>query len=113
MTPAKSVSAVLTVLALAGCAAGAPAATPAHSAPPPAIMTDLQACQRLLADMNRNGGTPDRPTLDYIATHVSDARLSRDALSSEQVVGQSVAGILLGALAYDCRHTGVQIPLAG
>jgi hypothetical protein len=94
-------------LALVGCGGSHPAATTYHAA----RLTTLQACQRLRADILRNGGTPDNPALRYVASHVTDARLAHDARAVADTPASNLArGILVGALAYDCRKVSVQIP---
>ena len=45
----------------------------------PAARRTLPACQQLRADMVRNGGTPDLPTLKYVAAHVTSPKVIKDA----------------------------------
>jgi hypothetical protein len=94
---------------LAAC--GASSAAPAPKRTAPVILSALQVCQRLLADLRRDGGTPDKPTLGYLADHVQNVQLIEDLQAAVPDVSNTVMeGFDLAKLGYDCRKQGVQIP---
>jgi hypothetical protein len=102
-----------TVTALiAGCG-GAPQAVahPHASARVPVSLTELQACERLLGDVRRNGGIPDVPALRQIADHVTAPRLAADARTAVRDIDHTgIAPVAFTLLRADCAQVGVQIP---
>jgi len=106
------VSAVATAVMAAGCGGGP--ALPAHhqiTASASATLTGLQACERLLADVTRNGGIPDIPALRNIADHVTAPRLAADARTAVRDIGHTgIAPVALTLLRADCAEAGVKIP---
>ncbi len=106
------VTGIATALMAAGCG-GAPAAR-AHqhlSASAPVKLSRLQACGRLLADVTRNHGIPDIPTLRHIADHVTVPRLAADARTAVRDIGHTgIAPVALMLLRADCAQAGVTIP---
>jgi hypothetical protein len=105
------VTAVAAALMVAGC--GGAAARQAHNhtiASASANLTGLQACERLLADVTRNGGIPDIPALRNIADHVTAPRLAADARTAVRDIGHTgIAPVALALLRADCAHAGVKI----
>ncbi len=106
------VTAVAMALTAAGCG-GAPA-LPAHhhiTASAPVKLTAPQACERLLADVTRNGGVPDIRALRDIADHVTAPRLAGDARTAVRDIGHTgIAAVALTLLRDDCAQAGVKIP---
>jgi hypothetical protein len=103
----------LAVAAIAGCGGSSPSTQPT-----PAALTTLQACQRLRADMVRNGGTPDQPTLQRIVARVTSPKVIKDTqLAISNIKQDQQNGDALGftpgldLLTYDCRQVGVQLPV--
>ena len=102
-----------TVLA-AGCSSGSAPQARAHPvASTLAHLNRLQACQRLQADITRNGGTADVPALRYIADRVTMipdlARDARDAV--KDITHTGIAPVPLALLKDDCAKAGVDIPV--
>jgi hypothetical protein len=97
----------------AGCGTAAPQARAHPAAPALTPLTRLQACQRLQADITRNGGTADVPALRYIADRVTTipdlARDARDAV--KDIAHTGIAPIPLALLKDDCARVGVHIPV--
>lgn len=112
MTGTKRTAAAAAGLALAAAlAAGCGSSHAATPKPAPRHLSTLQACQRLRADVLRNGGTLDQPTASYVRAHAR-GRLAAD-LAAADVSGANRDGdawTYLSLLAYDCRATGVTIP---
>ncbi len=107
------VTAVAMALTAAGCG-GAPA-LPAHhhhiTPAAPVKLTALQACERLLADVTRNGGVPGIRALRDIADHVTAPRLAGDARTAVRDIGHTgIAPVALTLLRDDCAQAGVKIP---
>ena len=68
-------------------------------------------CERLLADVTRNRGIPDIPTLRHIADHVTVPRLAADARTAVRDIGHTgIAPAALMLLRADCAQAGVKIP---
>jgi hypothetical protein len=75
-------------------------------------LTRPQACQRLLADITRNGGSLDLPAIADVADHAADPRLAADARTVYRDLAHnhvSPLGLLL--LQDDCAKAGVRLPL--
>jgi hypothetical protein len=106
------VTAVAAALMVAGCGgAPAPQAHNHMTASASVQLTGLQACERLLADVTRNGGIPDIPALRNIADHVTAPRLAADARTAVRDIGHTgIAPVALTLLRADCAQAGVQIP---
>jgi hypothetical protein len=105
------VIAVAAALMVAGCGAPAPQAHNHVTASAPVRLTGLQACERLLADVTRNGGIPDIPALRHIADHVTAPRLAADARPAARDIGHTgVAPVAFTLLRADCAQAGVKIP---
>jgi hypothetical protein len=96
----------------AGCGHGPAPLRPRHaSAPVFARLSGHQSCLRLLADMARNRGPADLPTLTYVAGHSSAPRMAAHARTAVQDLAHTgVATIALALLRDDCARAGVQIP---
>ena len=105
-------TAVATAITI-GCGGPAPGTHKHSGSPPAATLTGLQACQRLLSDVTRNGGVPDIPTLRVIADHVTTPRLAADARTAVRDLGHTgIAPLAFALLRADCEHQGVRIPAA-
>lgn len=112
----KSLAAIVLAAAVTLSACGSasqPTGSAKAAAPSPHFLSKLQQCQLLRADIVRNGGSPDRPTLTKIAGQPATSRLEADAQSASKHVGSSnqfMMPMYLAELSFDCRPTGVQIP---
>ena len=106
------VTGIATALIATGCAGTpAPRAHKHLSASASVNLTGLQACERLLADVTRNRGIPDIPTLRHIADHVTVPRLAADARTAVRDIGHTgIAPAALMLLRADCAQAGVKIP---
>ncbi len=98
----------------AGCSSGSAPPAPAHPVTStPGHLTRRQACQRLRADVTRNGRTADVSALRYIADRVTTipdlARDARDAV--KDIAHTGIAPIPLALLKDDCAKAGVHIPV--
>jgi hypothetical protein len=101
---------VLAALAVAGCH-GAPVQGTHGTAPALVKVTGHRACERLLADIIRNGGVPDIPTLRQIADHVTAPRLAADARTAVRDIDHTgTAPFAFTLLRADCAVAGVRIP---
>ncbi len=106
-------TAVAAALLAAGCG-GAPAPPARDHATVPAFagLTRLQACERLLADITRHGGTPDITALRYIADHAAAPRLAADARTAVRDIAHTgIAPVALSLLQDDCAKAGLRLPL--
>jgi hypothetical protein len=105
---AGAAAAVLT----AGCGAAETGQRPRHTAAPSfVIVSGRQACQRLLADMTRNGGQADIDTLSYIAGHSNVPRMAADArVAVQDLAHTGSAPIALELLRRECAKAGIAIP---
>jgi len=96
---------------LAACSGQAVALPQAKPTPHATKLSLLQACRLLRADIIANGGTPDLPTLERVASQATDTTLATDATSAQSHVGKpDLIWIDLASFSYDCRPSGVQIP---
>lgn len=97
----------------AGCGGGASHPEPhKHAATAPVRLTRLQACQRLLADIRRNGGRPDLPAIRYVADRVADPRLAADLRTVfRDLAHENVSSLGLLLLQDDCAKAGVRLPV--
>lgn len=98
----------------AGCSSGSAPQARAHPAASTlASLTRRQACQRLRADIARNGGTADVPALRYVADRVTMipdlARDARDAV--KDIAHTGIAPVPLALLKDDCAKAGVDLPV--
>jgi len=103
------VTAVAATLAV-GCGSDPP--PPAHrTAAAPVPLTRVQACHLLLADLARNQGVPDIPTLRRIADHVTAPRMAAYARTAVKDIDHTgVAPVPLELLRDECARIGVPIP---
>ena len=110
MKKAAAAGLATALLSLTACGSS----TPAHhatAAAAPALLTTLHACQILRADMVRNGGAADKPTLQRIYNHGNDVQLQTDAQTAIGDVGNpGLAHIDAGLLNHDCSAVGVTLP---
>lgn len=108
----KTLLAAATTALIVGC--GGVSQTVAHThvtASVPVRLTILQACQRLLGDVTRNGGVPDVPALRQIADHATAPRLAADARTAVRDIDHTgTAPVAFSLLRADCAQVGVQIP---
>jgi hypothetical protein len=88
------------------------AATGTSAAPAAAKITATQACRLLRADVTRNHGVPDVPTLRRVADHVGAApRLAADARTAVRDIDHTgAAPLALVLLRDECSRAGVPIP---
>jgi hypothetical protein len=97
----------------AGCASGHAAAIhhKAQSAPAPSLLSTLAACQKLRADVVANGGTPDKPTLEYLVSHAASTRVAFLVSQAAQDVGNAKLLFSPGLVVLEglCARQGVQI----
>jgi hypothetical protein len=101
-------------LLAAGCGSGSGPPSRVHPAASTlAHLTRRLACQRLRADITRNGGTADVPALRYVADRVTTipdlARDARDAV--KDIAHTGIAPIPLALLKDDCAKAGVELPV--
>jgi hypothetical protein len=96
---------------VAGCSGAPPLQAHNHVTASASVkLTGLQACERLLADVTRNGGVPDIPALRQIADHVTAPRLAADARTAVRDIGHTgIAPVALTLLRADCAQAGVKI----
>lgn len=74
-------------------------------------LTVPEACQRLRADVARNGGAPGIPVLRDVADHVTAPRFAADARTAVRDIGHTgIAPVALTLLRDDCARAGVRIP---
>lgn len=74
--------------------------------------TKRQACERLLHDVTRNGGTPDIAALREIADHVAAPQLAAEARTAVRDIDHTgIAPVALHLLRADCAQEGVRIPV--
>jgi hypothetical protein len=101
-----------TCAVLAGCAKSMVVVAKHHKVPAPVVLTTLAACQRLRADMTRDGGTPDKPTLLWISAHAASTRIAGEARQAAADVGDTslLFSPSLALITYDCGQQGVQLP---
>jgi hypothetical protein len=97
----------------AGCGGDASQPQPQRHPTTAAIpLTRLQACQRLLADIRRNGGAVDLRALRDVADHVADPRLAADARTLfRDLAHENVSPLGLLLLQDDCAKAGVRLPV--
>jgi len=101
---------VLAALAVAGCH-DAPVQVTHSAAPAPVKVTGHRACEQLLADITRRGGSPDIRTLRQIADHATAPRLAADARTAVRDIDHTgTAPVAFALLRDDCAGAGVRIP---
>jgi hypothetical protein len=105
---AGAAAAVLT----AGCSSADTVQRPRHTASPSFVtVSGRQACQRLLADMSRNGGQADIDTLAFIGGHSTAPRMAAVArLAAQDLAHTGHAAIALEMLRRECAKAGISIP---
>jgi len=106
-------AAVLAALAVAGCHDAPVQVTHGGSSTAPALVkvTGHRACEQLLADITRRGGSPDIRTLRQIADHATAPRLAADARTAVRDIDHTgTAPVAFALLRDDCAGAGVRIP---